>query len=486
MFFRSMTLAIKICALLAMFAAMPAGVVAQTVEEAPAKQAPVAARQAIPRSGLTILWGGGEIPATLWERFAEAAASGKPTVVVSESLAKELEPRIAMIREKNPAISIIAGDAKELASELAKRDAVWIDTSSLGSDAMPLDQTLVSSEFVSEVTPPDSICEQLVQLPGLLGLGVPRAAGIIFKGREMEIVGAAKVGVCLPASVSAPTARPLDCKLLKRGDRADLIALSRAAIDRLGERFPPEKPETPNVPHGALLACGGGVMTEDVWRRFIELAGGVDAPIVVLPIAMPDPDDPNPKGVGALRKFGCTDITVLNQHTKVTVQTPQFIAALKRAKGVWFAGGRQWKYVDAYEGTVAEALFRSVLERGGVIAGSSAGAAIQAQYMVRGNPLGNQNIMAEGYERGLNLLPGAAIDIHVTERRRLPEMEELVRAFPQILGIALDEGVAIEIQGHTFRVLGIGKARIVEADRAEPLVLKPGERFDMRDRKPLE
>jgi cyanophycinase len=272
-------------------------------------------------------------------------------------------------------------------------------------------------------------------------------------------------------------------KQLKSGADADLLALSRAAIARLGARFPPEKPAAPNVSSGALLACGGGAISEEIWRRFIELAGGVDAPIVVLPIA--NPGDLAPKLVEKLKRLGCRDVTVLGQHTKKDVEAPEFIDALKRAKGVFFGGGRQWRYVDAYEGTVAEELLRDVLARGGVIAGSSAGSAIQGQYMVRGNPLGNLDIMAEGYEHGLGFLPGAAIDIHVTERGRLKEMVELVATFPQILGISLDEGVAAEIRGPLLTVLGKGKTHVVTPG-TEPLPLVAGDRYHLIDRKKLD
>jgi hypothetical protein len=90
--------------------------------------------------------------------------------------------------------------------------------------------------------------------------------------------------------------------------------------------------------------------------------------------------------------------------------------SLKEARGVWFNGGRQWRFVDAYMGTQAEELFQGVLRRGGVIGGSSAGASIQSQYMPRGSPLGNEDMLADGYERGLGFLPGTAIDQHFTQR----------------------------------------------------------------------
>jgi len=80
-----------------------------------------------------------------------------------------------------------------------------------------------------------------------------------------------------------------------------------------------------------------------------------------------------------------------------------------------------------------------VLERGGVIGGSSAGASIQASYMVRGNPMGNVDPMADGYETGLGFITGVAVDQHFTQRGRLPDMTEVMDRHPQLLGIGLDE-----------------------------------------------
>ena len=88
-----------------------------------------------------------------------------------------------------------------------------------------------------------------------------------------------------------------------------------------------------------------------------------------------------------------------------------FVDAMRRATGVWFGGGRQWRFVDAYLGSQLHELMYGVLDRGGVIAGSSAGASIQGEYMARGTPIGNTEIMADGYERGLGFLPGVAIDL---------------------------------------------------------------------------
>jgi cyanophycinase-like exopeptidase len=70
--------------------------------------------------------------------------------------------------------------------------------------------------------------------------------------------------------------------------------------------------------------------------------------------------------------------------------------------------------------------------------------------MVRGSVLGNTDMMAEGYERGLAFLPGAAVDQHFTQRKRQPDMTGVMQRFPQILGIGLDEATAIVVRGQTL------------------------------------
>src|SRR4029453_4649031 len=171
------------------------------------------------------------------------------------------------------------------------------------------------------------------------------------------------------------------------------------------------------------------------------------------------------------------------------VESPEFVAVLKEAKGVWFNGGRQWRFVDAYMGTRAEELFHDVLRRGGVIGGSSAGASIQSQYMPRGSPLENLDMMAEGYERGLGFLPGAAVDQHFTQRRRAGDMASLGRRYPQILGIGLDEGTAIVVQGSTAEVIGRGNAHFYDyrcgppAGERDFTLAGVGQRYDLVERK---
>ena len=166
-----------------------------------------------------------------------------------------------------------------------------------------------------------------------------------------------------------------------------------------------------------------------------------------------------------LSRGGARNLVVLHGRTLEDIEAGRFETVLSKARGVWFCGGRQWRLVDAYADTKVERLFHGVLERGGVIGGSSAGASIQSSYMVRGNPLGNLDAMAEGYEKGFGFLPGAAVDQHFSQRNRLPDMEGLVARFPQLLGIGLDEATAIIVAGAVAEVLGKHKAHFYYRDR---------------------
>jgi cyanophycinase len=227
-----------------------------------------------------------------------------------------------------------------------------------------------------------------------------------------------------------------------------------------------------------------------VTRKFIELVGGPDALIVVLPTANPDPLPPDAGG-GFLTRAGARNVKVLTARELKDVESPATLDVLGKARGVWFGGGRQWRFVDAYAGTRAEALMRDVLRRGGAIGGSSAGATIQGDYLCRSSPLGNEEMMCEGYERGLGFLPGVAIDQHFTQRKRFADMTALMKTYPQLLGIGIDEGTALIVRGHVAEILGRNQAHFY--DRRKPVTdgkpdyetVKPGERYDLKVRQVL-
>ncbi len=324
--------------------------------------------------------------------------------------------------------------------------------------------------------------------PGLAGLGVDEETAVLVRGRAIGVLGNSVAVACLPASSRKPASQ----QTLKPGGKADLIALSRAAIARVSPPFPPDRAAVPNVPSGSLIIGGGGNLPDAVFLKFIELAGGPDARIVVIPTSMEDQQlQKEPGEAKRLKKHGAKNVVVLHTRSRAEADTAKFCAPLEGAKGVWFCGGRQWRFVDAYEGTRAYRLFHDVLKRGGVIGGSSAGASIQSEYMPRGDPLGNLNIIAEGYERGFGFLPGVAVDQHFFKRKRLADMTALMKVYPQLLGVGIDEGTALLVRGEVMDVLGVSKVAVYDRTRPVPKgqpdyqVLTAGARYNLRTRQTL-
>ena len=206
--------------------------------------------------------------------------------------------------------------------------------------------------------------------------------------------------------------------------------------------------------NGSLLIVGGAMKSEAIINRFIELAGGKDAAMVVIPTAGGRENyDQNSSLASRLRKLGATNVTVLHTYDRKVADSDAFIKPLLNANAVWFGGGRQWRLVDAYKNTKTEVMIGKVLERGGVIGGSSAGATILGSYLVRGDTKSNQIMMGD-HEEGFGYLKNVAIDQHVLARNRQFDMFEILKNRPELLGIGIDENTAIVVDGNQFEVIG--------------------------------
>lgn len=259
---------------------------------------------------------------------------------------------------------------------------------------------------------------------------------------------------------------------------------------------------------GSLVIVGGagGDHRRNIFRHFLELAGGKEARVVVVPTASETATRQNAKGFIAAHcfpgKLQPKSVTILHTEDPKEADTEAFIAPLAEATGVWFAGGRQWRIVDAYGGTKSETAFRQVLERGGAIGGSSAGATIQGSFLARGDTRGN-TLMIGDHQRGFAYLENAAIDQHVIARGRQLDLIRLLedpkglmnKRFDRnkLLGIGIDENNAIVVRGNHFTVIGDenGGALVYDPSTWHPglpdkhkfILLGPGSRYDLTKRK---
>ena len=251
-------------------------------------------------------------------------------------------------------------------------------------------------------------------------------------------------------------------------------------------------------PKGTLLIVGGGQLdSSGIIEKFIALAGGPSARIVIVPTAggnrKPDgtPVEYHDSQVlASWKKYGLTNLHMLHTHDPKIADTEAFASMLKDANAVWFVGGRQWNIVDSYAHTRTFQAFHDVLARGGVIGGSSAGATIQGDYLVRGAVAGAQLMMAPEaeHQQAFGFLRRSAIDQHINTRNRWNDLQEVMAKFPNLLGIGISEATAIVVSGDQFEVIGKAQVAIHDTTHPQPtgekpyLVLKAGDRYDMKGR----
>ncbi|CAM4425211.1 cyanophycinase [Pedobacter westerhofensis] len=242
--------------------------------------------------------------------------------------------------------------------------------------------------------------------------------------------------------------------------------------------------------NGSLLIIGGNVgNTPAVWNKFVELAGGKDkAKIVVVTAAVGDSAAFDQKDINEIKKItGIKSVTLLHTGSLAEANSERFIKPIQEATGVYFLGGRQWRIADAYLNTLTHQAFFDVLKRGGVIAGSSAGATIQGSFLWRGDTSG-ADVLVGDHLQGLGFLKNAAIDQHLLKRNRQFDLVDFIRFSPKLIGIGLDEATAIVVQKDTLQVVGKSYVAIYDHDtivkKNIPFVLlQSGQSYDLKNRK---
>lgn len=266
-----------------------------------------------------------------------------------------------------------------------------------------------------------------------------------------------------------------------------LLLLALVGSATLLAQQPPVKIKKTATKHGpekgSLLIIGGNVgATASIWNKFTELAGGKDkAKIVVVTTATGDSAAFDQRDIDAVKKqTGIKDVTLLHTNDLKEANSEKFIAPLKQATGVYFVGGRQWRIADSYLNTLTHQAFLDVLDRGGVIAGSSAGASIQGSFLWRGDTKGSEILIGD-HTQGLGFLKNAAIDQHLLKRNREFDLVDFIRKAPQLIGIGLDEATAVIVQKDTLEV--IGKSYVVIYDyqtivRSENKYITPDNKED--------
>ena len=245
--------------------------------------------------------------------------------------------------------------------------------------------------------------------------------------------------------------------------------------------------QTRGPENGSLVIVGGGMRDLDILREFAELAGGSDAPVVVIPTAGGAEDyDEFWQGLNQFRAAGLTKLKLIHTYERAEADTAAFAQAIREARGVWFTGGRQWRLADSYLHTEVHDALQELLERGGVIGGSSAGATILGSYLARGDTTSNTVMMGD-HEEGFGFISNIAIDQHLLRRNRQFDLLEITSAKPELLDIGLDEDTAIVVRNNRFEVIGNSYVVIYDntrqIDSGGPFYfLEPGDQYDFLER----
>jgi len=258
------------------------------------------------------------------------------------------------------------------------------------------------------------------------------------------------------------------------------------------------------APKGHLVLIGGGDKPPEVMRKFVELAGGKDAPIVAIPTASSEPDAAEYYEKLFREEHGCTNAVSLRIRSKADAQRADWAALARNARGIFFGGGDQIRITNALLGTAVGDAIAAAFASGAVVGGTSAGTACQSERMITGE--GDFSLVAtRSVEiwKGLGFLPAdVVVDQHFLKRQRQNRLLSVVLEDPGLLGVGVDEETAIWVRPDgTFQVLGRSAVMVLDAKGADVTrrpretgqdslgvhglkthLLLPGETFDLGTR----
>ena len=259
-----------------------------------------------------------------------------------------------------------------------------------------------------------------------------------------------------------------------------------------------------NATAGTVIVIGGALKADSdaVWQRLVDEAGGAGAAIAVFPTAAYEPERIAAQIVAALNRCGaCAEVipvapNLAGVDLQAALHDPALIARVAASRAVFFSGGAQEFIVDTLQPagrpTAMLGAIRAVFEAGGVIAGTSAGAAVMSRLMFR-DAMDNLAVLkgqwraGQEYDQGLAFVgPDLLVDQHFLKRGRIGRMLPAMQALGYRLGLGVDENAAVVIKGAALEVIGGSGAILVDlgeatADAALPAFNVRGARLSYLD-----
>ena len=214
---------------------------------------------------------------------------------------------------------------------------------------------------------------------------------------------------------------------------------------------------------GKLIIVGGGSMPDSLFEFFAAHCGGKNEPIVYIPTATKD--EKYIQEGGHLVKFtsrGFTNLSTIHTRDQAKADAPEHIALMRKAKGIFFGGGDQDLIAEAYGGTQLYQEMLALLDRGGVIMGTSAGATIMGALLVGGDARKDLT-KTYTFKPAFSFIQNVDIDQHVLVRNRQFDLIPVIESNPTHLGVGIDEATAIIVEGNQFKVWGNSYAMVYDA-----------------------
>lgn len=252
------------------------------------------------------------------------------------------------------------------------------------------------------------------------------------------------------------------------------------------------------------LVIIGGVQTTEIVKKYVELAGGSNAKIIVIPNAGSDPVYWSEVQVKEFNDLGAQAQYLL--FTKETADDKSNLDKMDWANAVFFLGGDQSVLTHDMLGTKLLQKVFDIYNNGGVVGGSSAGAAVMSEVMITGNELVNKDSSASfvtiergnvEVKRGFGFLKNVIVDQHFIKRKRHNRTISALIEHPDLFGIAIDESTAIIVYpDETFEVIGSNQVLVYDPTNGKNIredkngnlgitdmklqVLISGDKFDMK------
>jgi len=261
----------------------------------------------------------------------------------------------------------------------------------------------------------------------------------------------------------------------------------------------------PGEERGWIVPIGGAENKENdrhILERFLQVSGGEDADIVVIPTAS-RMTETGPRYEKIFNDLGAKRVTVMDFDTRRDCQEAGRLQRIEEATGIFFTGGNQLRLTTLLGGTPVAKLIRVRNAHGVTVGGTSAGASILSEHMIAFGDEGSSVISGSvRLAPGLGLTNRFIIDQHFRQRDRLGRLITALSYNPFAIGIGLDEDTATFISPEgTLEVVGSGGVTIVDASEVsfssigevsegQPVctlglrlhILVPGATFDLNTR----